>query len=130
MSTLVAVYGSLLSGLHNHPHLGDSSLVGKTKVPLGPMVSCGSYPAIIGTGVNMTPVEIYRVNDSIMRNLDMLEGHPHFYFRTPIQTEFGRAWVYIWPEDRRGQPGWGADDLPQVENNDWRAYVEAQRSAA
>lgn len=127
MSTLVAVYGSLLSGLHNHPVLRDSPLIGKTTVKLGPMVSCGSYPAIFGTGGNDTPVEIYSVRDDVMRSLDMLEGHPHYYFRTPIATEFGRAWVYVWPEKRR-------DDvncpMPFVKDNDWRAYVEAQRSAA
>lgn len=125
MSTLVAVYGSLLEGLHNHQVLGGSPLVGKTRVKLGPMVSCGSYPAIIGQGEHETPVEVYRVNDSIMRNLDMLEGHPHYYFRTPIATEFGRAWVYVWPAENPDRV-----TLPEVENNDWRAYVEAQRSAA
>lgn len=126
MSTLVAVYGSLLSGLHNHPVLGDSPMVGKTKVKLGPMVSCGAYPAIIGTGEHETPVEVYRVSDSIMRNLDMLEGHPHYYFRTPVQTEFGRAWVYVRPGEWEKTSG----SSPRVENNDWRAYVEAKRSAA
>lgn len=121
--TKVAVYGSLLEGLHNHPVLGDSKLVGKTKVKLGPMYSMGGFPGIHGTGENETPVEVYEVNDTIMRNLDRLEGHPHFYFRTPIASDYGRVWVYLLPAGE--QP-----TLPRVPNNDWRAYVEARRNAA
>lgn len=101
MPNLVAVYGSLRKGLHNHRVLGDSKLITTGLVKGFGMYSLGAYPALslqcpIKTDV---VVEVYEVVGGTMNSLDMLEGYPSFYTRKlcVIETTNGdvEAWVYF-----------------------------------
>lgn len=118
---LVAVYGSLRQGLHNHAVLGGSELVGEdTTTPNYTMVSLGSFPAVHIGGDTPITIEVYKVNEEIFHNLDRLEGYPHFYNRTTIDTKYGKAWMYF------------IDDAPLatnkvVENGDWADYLSTVR---
>ncbi len=38
---------------------------------------------------------MYEVDDSVMSNLDKLEGHQEFYRREVVETSEGPAWVYF-----------------------------------
>jgi gamma-glutamylcyclotransferase (GGCT)/AIG2-like uncharacterized protein YtfP len=99
MTNLVAVYGSLRKGLHNHKSLGDSELIGEGVVKGFGMYSLGSYPALSRHG-EKTPVvvEVYEVNPVTMSRLDNLEGFPEYYTRklcpVSINGESIPAWVY------------------------------------
>lgn len=114
---LVFVYGTLKAGYGNHRRLlanrtgviskGEDKIKGLLVQDLGP------FPAVVLTqnleeeqlqelqdlGVNVEDYaacgEVYRVNQEVKQNLDMLEGYPDFYDRTICYTQYGPAWVYI-----------------------------------
>jgi len=81
---LVAVYGSLLSGLGNHSVISAGRLVGHGRSVVSfEMASFGSFP---GCRVVRRPtrhagpirVEVYAVTADTLEGLDRLEGHPNF----------------------------------------------------
>jgi gamma-glutamylcyclotransferase (GGCT)/AIG2-like uncharacterized protein YtfP len=98
----VAVYGTLKHGYSNHYYMNRSIWIGsghtKDKYPL----VVRGLPYLIedkGNGHNVE-VEVYRVNEDAMKDLDRLEGHPRFYERVqvPIKLKGGRiriCWVYF-----------------------------------
>lgn len=118
VGNLVAVYGSLRQGLHNHPVLGDSEYVGTSQVQGFDMYSYGSYPYVSpsdGSDGTIT-VEVYRVVDEQdARSLDGLEGYPSFYDRKQVPTEFGDAWVYFIDYENN-------ERFVQVTSGDWYEY--------
>lgn len=85
----VAVYGTLKQGFGNSHLLKSSKFVeaGRTK---------DKYPLVVdglpylfeekGKGQKVR-VEVYDVNNATLRDLDRLEGHPHFYERKEIDIE-------------------------------------------
>jgi gamma-glutamylcyclotransferase (GGCT)/AIG2-like uncharacterized protein YtfP len=115
----VAVYGSLLKGLHNHRLLEESTLLGETQLGLNcKLLDLGSFPGLVKAEqpavVNM---EVYEVTEATMQRLDMLEGHPTFYEREEVDTEYGTAWLYF----LHNEDGYyGA--APVVESGDWRGH--------
>jgi gamma-glutamylcyclotransferase (GGCT)/AIG2-like uncharacterized protein YtfP len=126
--TRVAVYGSLIKGLHNNSVLGDSILLGTTKtLPEYTLGSLGSYPGMIHKGDTAVTIEVYELLDSEldyrMRRLDQLEGytgkgHPYnFYNRVEIDTEFGKAYTYLYN---------GRLDHDIVEDGDWKKYYNEE----
>lgn len=126
-TVLVAVYGSLLSGLGNHGRMvaAEGELVGETQLdPSFTMVSLGGFPGLIRGG-NISPkVEVYRVKNENMPILNRLEGFHgpddpnNFYNRIEVDTEFGKAFVYTLDDDYRNRP--------IVESGDWRNYLEVR----
>lgn len=96
LSNLVAVYGSLRSGLHNHPTFGNCSanLQGKVELEGWDMYSMGSFP-FITPGEGTITAEVYRVEPDTFMRLDRLEGYPSFYDRTLVDTKYGKVWVYF-----------------------------------
>lgn len=112
---LVAVYGSLRKGFNNHTLLKDCEQVGVTKLQGFKMHSLSAYPAVYHSQDDnaIITVEVYEVSDSVLeRDLDRLEGHPVFYKREEVDTEFGKAWVYVMVSDRYR-------NNPIVEDGDW-----------
>ena len=132
MSNLVAVYGSLLSGLHNHPLIKHCRMVGKSTIR-GKMYSLGGFPGLkLASNLDVDNrdyiVEVYEVDDATLGRLDALEGHPNFYrrFHHPFvigeQTAGGEqatrtvyAWVYEWQ-------GNAAARNPIVTDESWRSH--------
>lgn len=111
----VAVYGSLLSGMHNAGYLKHSTLVGECTFT-GKMYDLQAYPACTNHGDGQIKAELYEVDDGCLRRLDALEGHPRFYQREKLETTLGPAWVYLMQAD-----GWLLD-APVVKSGDWRNY--------
>lgn len=121
MSHTVAVYGSLLSGLHNHYLFGDAPVLidqdtvsGKYDMyPYSPMAH---FPYLC-KGDSTIQVEVYEVDDTILKRLDALEGYPHFYNREEVVTDKGhKAWVYF------------LEKIPtpneeKVPSGDWKEYL-------
>lgn len=125
MSNLVAVYGTLKRGFGNNILLQGSTpdtsgeFLGEHTIPEGFfMRSLGGFPAIFkATNDKSIPIkcEIFRVTtDSMMEDLDGLEGHPRWYKRELIPTQWGDAWVYVMPG--------GYEDHPIVESGEWLPY--------
>ena len=114
-TTLVFVYGSLLSGLLNSKFLNTAKLLGEfTTPPSYKMFDLGMFPCIVRGGDTPIKGEIYQVDEETFAVLDRLEGHPDFYRRSKINTDQGKAWVYLYPDDVVGGD--------RVDDGDWRAH--------
>lgn len=123
---LVAVYGSLLSGLGNHSVMkrAEGKLVGEFTTPAEyTMVSLGGFPGLHKQGSTAIKVEVYEVKESGLKGpLDSLEGYNEddpsrsFYIREKIQTPYGDAWIYFYN-------GTSHIDVNRiVESGDWKDY--------
>ena len=104
---LVAVYGTLKKGYNNyHSYLTSSKFVGSGK-------TLNKYPLLIqglpymvdkvGVGHNVE-VDVFKVSDSVLENLDRLEGHPQWYKRKEIFIKMKsgktlKCWLYFNPKD-------------------------------
>ena len=108
MSTLVAVYGTLKRGLINYPLLQDAGLVGTDTLDCITLYDLGPYP-----GARLEPsggilVEVFRVSNAELAQLDVLEDYspeaPHLglYDRQQVQTCYGLAWVYLYNHSVQG----------------------------
>ena len=111
---LIFVYGSLCSGEAAHSRLAGAGFVGEawsraryTLLDLGP------YPGLVASGQTRVRGELYRVSESLLRELDIYEGHPHEFVRSRIDLESdGQAEGYLW----QGDPLEGT----VVGSGDWR----------
>ena len=78
---LIAVYGTLKRGFGNNRLLSDSEFVGMAEsLPVFSMISFGGFPGLLD-GDERVEVEIWKVPEKDIPNLDALEGHPSFYKR-------------------------------------------------
>lgn len=123
--TLVAVYGTLLSGLHNHVLLemvdGDVRALGPGMADFyAVMYSAGGFPILSMMEPDAKPlVELYEVGDKTLALLDQLEGYPGWYDRTErsFKSSTGesvRAFIYHQNDC--------SDTLEVVPNGDWRKF--------
>ena len=119
----VFVYGSLLSGMGNHDILANSKLLGATNSPRRfLMVDLGYFPGVIEDDFMGDSVigEVYEVDDVTLNRLNRLEGYNEIlpsggmYDRKEIDTEFGKALIYIYNHSH------SASRL--VEKGDWRNH--------
>lgn len=100
-NNVVATYGTLQRGQCNHHHIGRGEFIGKGK-------TLDKYPLVIdglpyvykerGVGHNVS-VEVFKVSDEQLKQIDSLEGHPKWYKREVtdivIGTETVKAWMYF-----------------------------------
>lgn len=109
------MYGTLLSGEGNHHFLQDSIYLGNVKTKPGyELFDLGAFPAMIKGGATSVRGEIYEVDRITLMDLDFLEGHPSFYYRTSIQLDNGEiVQTYLQsPEQVEG--------LQRISSGDWR----------
>jgi gamma-glutamylcyclotransferase (GGCT)/AIG2-like uncharacterized protein YtfP len=123
---LVAVYGTLRKGEGNHRLLETSRYIGRgvTKEK-GVMYGKGRgfpilrIPAIEGEeGSAYIQVEVYEVTPEVLRHLDLLEGYPQWYSRTPfkvIMREKGEVEAFIYH-----QPAYFGQPSNIIESGDWK----------
>lgn len=116
----VFVYGSLRHGGALNGALSTAEFIGTTKThPQYSLYSLGAFPALIAGGNTSVVGEVYEVTPRVLADLDRIEGHPHFYVRTPIELEDGtNAEVYLLPEEPRG--------CEVVASGDWIDYHGAR----
>ena len=74
---LVAVYGSLRSGMGNHQYyLSDSEYKGTfTTEPNYSLYSLSFYPGLELNGNTSVVMEVYEVDEDTLKNLNRLEGY-------------------------------------------------------
>lgn len=96
----VCVYGTLKRGYGNHRIIenGGGEFVRNLSIPGFVMFDLGAYPCIIPSCHNNAFVhtEVYAVSRATLTALDTLEGHPHFYERLTVDSQFGRHFVYAY----------------------------------
>jgi len=124
---LVAVYGSLRSGMSNHHyHLSDSEYKGTFSTePEYTLHSLTYYPGLKLNGNHSVVMEVYEVDENTLNNLNRLEGYyPNekatFYDRIEINTPWGKAFTYIYVNKL------SEDSI--VESGDWVMYKNEQKS--
>ena len=107
------VYGTLKQGHGNHKYfLSKAKLLGKfITPPKYTMYSLGGFPGVIDAGETSIHGEVYEVTDEEFARIDRLEGYPSMYTRKQIDTDYGKAWIYIWNYDTKG--------LEKVETGNW-----------
>lgn len=120
---LIAVYGSLRAGLHNHTILGDSKLLGEFDTPpIYDMYSCGSFPGLVLDGSTSIKMEVYQVTDYISKCVERLESYvkgqelENHYNKVMIDTPYGEAGTYIYNHS--------VSRLPQVESGNWKVWKD------
>jgi len=120
---LIAVYGSLRKGLHNHLIIENATYLGKfDSLPEYSMYDLGSYPGLIKNGNTSIVLEVYRINQKMLVDVDRLEGYNpsntgrSHYLRDTIDTPYGEAYIYIFPHKVGG--------YNQVIDGDWEDYLK------
>ena len=105
MRDLVAVYGSLKQGFHNHRWLENAPLFGEAETPAKyTMYDAGRFPYLLEEGNTPIKVELYEVNDLILEGLDRLEGvKSGHYKRSKVETSLGEATIYVATEETAKQ---------------------------
>jgi gamma-glutamylcyclotransferase (GGCT)/AIG2-like uncharacterized protein YtfP len=98
--THLFVYGTLKRGESNHELLTGQHFVGEAVTePLYRLLDCGGYPALIESAKGL-PIrgEVYLVDESTLRTLDVLEEAPHLFRLSAIRlrhfTEPVRAYLF------------------------------------
>lgn len=106
-SVHVFVYGSLKKGLGNHTLMQriDAEFLGYDTISGAfTMVSYGGFPAVChDSSESDAPSvfgQLYRIPPEGLNSLDALEGHPRWYKREKLVTDYleKRAWIYLMPE--------------------------------
>ena len=134
-SILVAVYGSLLSGLGNHRVMSGSAqgeLVGSGWVDdfkLWPyagkayhcVTECDGEDVPHGHKTSQVAVEVYAVDEEGVVPLDRLERYPSFYDRKQVSVllEGGEVVEDVWIYYHHEEP----QDMNPIEHGDWKEYI-------
>lgn len=111
---LVFVYGSLRKGYGLSPVLNSSEFVSDVRTkPKYTMYSVGAFPCITESGNTSIVGEIYKVDLSTLRRLDMIEGVPQLYKKGIVEVDgYENVIAYFFTEDK-------AEGLLKIDNGDW-----------
>lgn len=97
VTKLIAVYGSLKKGKHNHRIIEEEDFIGTTSVR-GTLYSLGSYPALVEGSEEEHLAEVYSVSDSryqTIRNMELRSGYKEVECECYLgDGEFVKAIVY------------------------------------
>jgi len=113
-TTRVFVYGSLLSGEHNHGLLAAARCSGPAcTVEAFAMHDLGGFPCIVPGGGEPVRGEVYEVDAATLARLDALEDVPRWYRRELVRLADGTlAHAYLYAQD--------VGAAPRVRGGDWR----------
>jgi gamma-glutamylcyclotransferase (GGCT)/AIG2-like uncharacterized protein YtfP len=82
----IFVYGTLRRTDVRNSVLDNSKFLGNYQsIPKYTMYNLGAFPCIVFGGKTSIIGEVYEVDDYTLDRLDMIEGHPNFYTRMPIE---------------------------------------------
>lgn len=136
MPIRVFVYGTLKQGHGNHRLLRGSKYLGRSMIEgRYKMLSLGGFPGLVQSGElpnNRISGEVYQIDEDTLQSLDWLEGHPKFYERKKVPTQFKNAWCYFLPEQyltHRSPGGAGYENVgcmwrPSEEEAEWFKGLE------
>lgn len=102
---IIGVYGTLKNGHRAHYLLGeDAQLVseGYHEIPYI-MMDAGSFPALIPSEKNhKIHLEIYRIKEENIKEIDHYEGYPHLFNKEKINIDNNEVWIYTFNKYREG----------------------------
>jgi gamma-glutamylcyclotransferase (GGCT)/AIG2-like uncharacterized protein YtfP len=113
----VVVYGSLKRDQSNHQWLAGARFRGSAQLVGAELYSLGSYPMAVLQPGSSSRIrgEVFQVDGPALEQLDLLEGHPHYYRRVVLTLSDGcQAWVYLGTEEQ-------VAGKPLVHRGDWGA---------
>jgi gamma-glutamylcyclotransferase (GGCT)/AIG2-like uncharacterized protein YtfP len=116
----VFVYGSLRQGQRYHHLIQGARHIGDCRLPAHyTLFDLGPYPALRPDGHDPVLGEVYLVDESMLRRLDVLERHPLEFRRRLTATPAGAAWIYLYTRSP-------APATPVVGHGDWSRYLSEQ----
>ena len=80
----VACYGTLRPGFGNNRLLVDSEHIGTGKTIEKYTLRASGIPFVSKDPLHSVVVDVYKVDEPTLKNLDSLEGHPEWYKREQI----------------------------------------------
>lgn len=114
----VLVYGTLRKGEGNYRHFLDGMEPKVVDMLTNfKMYSLGAFPAIVESPDknDFVVVELYEIDEVILKKLDRLEGYPRFYNRKEVSTVTGnKGWVY-YQEEKNADGRWEL-----IPGGDWK----------
>ena len=116
---LLVVYGSLRNGHGNNRLLRESDHLSTETISIPyRMISLGGFPGLVPSEENHNiVVETWSVDDATYKNVERLEGYPHFYQKAIVTTTQGEGEIYVL-EDPRYQHD------RTVESGDWSEFYK------
>lgn len=124
----VFVYGTLKRGGVLHNNLKRCKYLGVDKIPNFTMFKMGWFPAVIPTKDSRENVygEVYEINQSVLNQLDAIEGKGVLYNRTKVVTKFGDAMIYVYSKENNTRT-WNYPKVPHgyfiIENKNWNVLI-------
>jgi len=104
----IFVYGTLLNGFENHFYLKNARLIGKAFTKEQYHMTVAFIPFVSDDGhenSNYIFGEVYEVDETDLRRVDQLEGHPYMYERRKIDVRLDdgsemECWMYFYNGDK------------------------------
>jgi gamma-glutamylcyclotransferase (GGCT)/AIG2-like uncharacterized protein YtfP len=90
----VFVYGTLMMGKGNHHLLKNAVFIDATVVKGYVLYDLGSFPGIIKNKDEKVKGELYKIDSSILKKLDHLEGEGSLYIRNISRAETNNGKTY------------------------------------
>lgn len=112
---LLAVYGTLKKGFHNHYFLKSSEFIGKGVTKDEYTMTKSSIPFVNETGSTPIKVEVYKISPITLSNIDLLEGHPNWYNRKEVKIKIDDKLISAWLYFNNNY-----DHLPIVEDGEFK----------
>lgn len=106
----IIVYGSLRREQGNSHWMTNAQWLGEYKINGYELYDLGHYPAVI-IGDGEVNCEVYRIDSSILSELDELKANTRDYRRQLISTPYGSAWLYLYQLPVEG--------LRRIHSGDW-----------
>ena len=118
----IFVYGTLLRDERNHHLIERAMFIGPARTARGfRLHDLGHFPGMIVAGRGHVHGELFAIDDATLARVDRLEGHPHFYRRTAVRLDDGRAVeTYLLRADQ-------VIRHPAIPGGDWRRRSRSAR---
>ena len=118
-ATRVFVYGTLLKEEPNHRVLRTARFIARARTaPRFTLLNMGPFPGMLDEGNSTIEGEVYDVTEPILRALDRLESHPHFFRRQWITLgDRSHAQAYLLRLEHRR-------DFSVIPSGNWRRRNE------
>ena len=100
---VIFAYGSLKRHFHNHHYLESSLYLGTGYTKSKYALYEDGIPFLVkGDPVSHVCGELYEVDPTTLKQIDMLEGHPDWYCREQVEiisetNQTIMAWLYFYP---------------------------------
>lgn len=91
----IIVYGSLRRKQGNSHWMTNAQWLGDYTIPGYALYDLGHYPAVL-SGDGAVYGEVYRIDSTILAELDVLRTKSGEYKRILIGTPYGSAWMYLY----------------------------------